>query len=58
MKLPMNIDFSGKVVVITGAGGAICSMMAKAFARNGAKVAALNRSTGVIDELSKELEAE
>ncbi len=54
----MQIDFSGKVVVITGAGGAICSMMAKAFALSGAKVAALNRSTGVIEELEKELEAE
>ena len=58
IKLPLNIDYSGKVVVVTGAGGAICSMMARAFAQSGAKVAALNRSTGVIEELSKELEAE
>lgn len=58
IKLPLNIDYTGKVVVVTGAGGAICSMMARAFAQSGAKVAALNRSTGVIDELSKELEAE
>ena len=58
LNLPLNIDYSGKVVVVTGAGGAICSMMARAFAQSGAKVAALNRSTGVIDELAKELEAE
>ena len=58
IKLPLNIDYSGKVVVVTGAGGAICSMMARAFAQSGAKVAALNRSTGVIEELSRELEAE
>ena len=58
LNLPLNIDYSGKVVVVTGAGGAICSMMARAFAQSGAKVAALNRSTGVIEELSKELEAE
>ena len=57
IKLPLNIDYSGKVVVITGAGGAICSIMAKAFAQSGAKVAALNRSTGLIEELSKELES-
>lgn len=57
IKLPLNIDYSGKVVVITGAGGAICSIMARAFAQSGAKVAALNRSTGHIEELSKEMEA-
>jgi len=35
-------DFTGKVVVITGAGGALCSAMAKALAENGAKVAVLD----------------
>ena len=29
----MNIDFSGKVVVVTGAGGVLCGTMAKAFAQ-------------------------
>ena len=24
MNLPLNIDFSGKVVVVTGAGGVLC----------------------------------
>ena len=30
--LPINIDYSGKVVVVTGAGGLICGAMARAFA--------------------------
>ena len=42
MQLPLNIDFSGKVVVVTGAGGLICGAMARAFAQSGAKVAALD----------------
>ena len=28
IKLPLNIDYSGKVVVVTGAGGLICGAMA------------------------------
>ena len=54
MELPFNIDFSGKVVVITGAGGAICKTMAMAFAQAGAKVAALNRSAKSIRQLEEE----
>ena len=58
MDLPLNVDFSGKVVVITGAGGALCSTMVRAFAQAGAKVAALNRSDGVINQIAAECEAE
>ena len=42
MNLPLNIDFTGKVVVVTGAGGVLCGTMAQAFAQAGAKVAALD----------------
>ncbi len=42
MKLPFQIDLSGKVVVITGAGGVICSVLAEAVAMAGAKVALLD----------------
>lgn len=42
MKLPFQIDLSGKVVIVTGAGGIICSMMAEAMAMCGAKVALLD----------------
>lgn len=56
--LPLNIDFTGKVVVVTGAGGAICGSMARAFAQAGAKVAALNRSVEKVNKLAEELTAE
>ena len=42
MKLPLNIDYSGKVAVITGAGGVLCSAFSKALAQCGAKVAVLD----------------
>jgi NAD(P)-dependent dehydrogenase (short-subunit alcohol dehydrogenase family) len=44
MKLPFQVDLKDKVVVITGAGGVLCSVFAKAIAECGAKVALLNRS--------------
>jgi len=42
MKTPFQVDLSGKVIAITGAGGIICSAFAKALAANGAKVALLD----------------
>lgn len=42
MKLPFEIDLSGKVVVVTGAGGVLCSMFAKALAKTNAKIALLD----------------
>lgn len=42
MKLPINTDLSGKVAVVTGAGGVLCSMMAHTLAASGAKVALLD----------------
>ena len=55
LDLPLKIDYTGKVVVITGAGGLICAEMAKAFAQSGAKVAALNRSEDKVKKLAREL---
>lgn len=56
--LPLNIDYSGKVVVITGGGGVLCSQMSKAFALSGAKVALidlhLESGQKVADEIRKE----
>ena len=40
----LSTDLTGKVAVVTGAGGVLCSALAKALARAGAKVALLNRS--------------
>lgn len=42
MKLPFQIELKDKVVVVTGAGGVICSMLAEALAMTGAKVALLD----------------
>ena len=58
MELPINIDYSGKVVVITGAGGLICGAMARAFAQSGAKVAALDLNEDAVKSLASELEKE
>ena len=58
IQLPINIDFSGKVVVITGAGGLICGVMARAFAQSGAKVAALDINEAAVKSLADELTSE
>ncbi len=58
LNLPLNIDYTGKVVVITGAGGLICSAMARAFAQSGAKVAALDLNEDAVKALADELCAE
>lgn len=42
MNLPLKIDLSGKVAVVTGAGGVLCSSFAEALAECGAKVAVLD----------------
>ena len=56
--LTLNVDYSGKVVVITGAGGLICGAMVKAFAQSGAKVAALDLQEETVKKLAAELQAE
>lgn len=58
MDLPLKIDFTGKVVVVTGAGGVLCGTMAKAFAQAGAKVAALDLNEEAVKALAEECKAE
>lgn len=58
VKLPLNIDYTDKVVVVTGAGGLICGAMAAAFAQCGAKVAALDLNEEAVQKLAEELNAE
>lgn len=55
INLPLNVDYKGKVVVVTGAGGLICGAMARAFAQSGAKVAALDLNLEAVEKLAKEL---
>ena len=40
--LPFNVDLKDKVAVITGGGGVLCSMFAKALGECGAKIAVLD----------------
>ena len=58
MNLPLNVDFTGKVVVITGAGGVLCGDMARAYAQAGAKVAALDRNEEKAKALAADLKAQ
>lgn len=58
MNLPLNIDYTGKVVVVTGAGGVLCGMMAKAFAQAGTKVAALDLNEEAVKKLADECTAQ
>lgn len=58
MNLPLAIDFSEKVVVVTGAGGVLCGTMAKAFAQAGAKVAALDINAEALKKLEDDCAAE
>lgn len=55
MELPFKIDLNNKVVVITGAGGVICSYLAKAIAETGAKVALLNLHKEKADKVKEEI---
>ena len=58
IQLPLHIDYSNKVVVVTGAGGLICGAMTRAFAQSGAKVAALDLNEETVTKLADELTAE
>lgn len=57
MKLPFKIDLSGKVAVVTGAGGILCSSMAEAVAECGAKVALLDLNEEAAKESAKKITA-
>ena len=58
LNLPLTFDFTGKVVVVTGAGGVLCGDMARAYAQAGAKVAALDLNEAAVQKLAEEVCAE
>ena len=58
LNLPLTHDFTGKVVVVTGAGGVLCGDMARAYAQAGAKVAALDLNEEAVLKLAAEVTAE
>ncbi len=58
LNLPLTHDYTGKVVVVTGAGGVLCGDMARAYAQAGAKVAALDLNEAAVLKLAEEVTAE
>ena len=57
MREKMRNDLSGKVAIITGAGGVIGSAMAVAFARNGARVVLSDIALPAVEALCEEIRA-
>ncbi len=55
MAVPFKVDLSGKVAVVTGGTGVLCSAMAKALGECGAAVAILGRRKEVADNLAAEI---
>ena len=58
MKLPFKVNLQDKVVVVTGAGGIICSHLARAIAACGAKVALLDLNQANAQKYADEIVAE
>lgn len=58
MKLPMQVNLDGKVAVVTGAGGVLCSVMAEALAASGAKVALLDLNQEAAQKAADAITAE
>lgn len=58
MKLPFKINLENKVCVVTGAGGVICSHLARALATCGAKVALLDLNKDAAEVFAKEIREE
>ena len=54
----LNTDLTGKVAVVTGAGGVLCSGFAKTLARAGAKVALLDLNEEAAKSFADEITAE
>ncbi len=51
----MKVDLNGKVAVVTGGGGILCSVMAKALADSGAKVAVLDLKEDAAKKVADEI---
>ena len=57
MNLPYQPDFSNDVAVVTGAGGVLCSMFARALAQCGAKVVLLDHTEANVRKLEGDIHA-
>ncbi len=54
----LNTDFSGKIAVVTGAGGVLCSGFSKVLARAGARVALLDINEAAAEEVARAIREE
>lgn len=57
MNLPFSVDLSGKVAVVTGAGGVLCSSFSEALAACGAKVALLDINLDAAEAVAAKIRA-
>lgn len=55
MKIPFDIDLKNKVAVVTGGGGVLCSVFAKALAQCGATVAVLDLNKENADKVANDI---
>ncbi len=58
VKNVLDTNLTGKVAVVTGAGGVLCSEFAKVLARAGAKVALLDLNVPAVEKVAAEIVAE
>lgn len=58
MKLPFKVDLSGKVALVTGGGGVLCSTMSRALAACGAKVAVADMRQDAAEAVAAQIRAE
>ena len=57
MELPLHVqDLKNKVIVITGGGGVLCSLMCKALAQEGAKIAILDLHQANADKVAIQIQ--
>ncbi len=54
----LNTNLEGKLAVVTGAGGVLCSAFSKTLARAGAKVALLDLNEAAAEKIAEEIRAE
>lgn len=58
MNIPLKVDLKDKIAVVTGGGGVLCAVMAKAIAKCGAKVAVLDLREEAAQKVADEINAD
>lgn len=58
MNLPFKVELSGKVALVTGGGGVLCSTMSRALAACGAKVAVADMRQDAAETVAAQIRAE